>query len=195
MDIGSLMDRLGELIQEFDPANFMPDLSNMLGVVELVCRAAVLLTPVALLALGLMYFLVPPKEANHAFGYRFYWGMSSVESWLFTQKLAGLLWGIMGLVMTILMALICNGYRGMEVMDIVWSAAECILWELAFVAGSIILIDLTVVICFNRKGVLRWVALKQWQDEQKKRKERRANAARETSAKTPAPKKSTRPKK
>lgn len=177
MDIGSLMDRLGELIQEFDPANFMPELGSMLGIVELVCRIAVLLTPVALLALGLMYFLVPPREANHSFGYRFYWGMSSVESWLFTQKLAGLLWSIIGLVLTIVMALICNSYRGMEVMEIVWSAAECILWELALVAGSIILIDLTVVICFNRKGVLRWVALKQWREERKKRAERKARAA------------------
>ena len=192
MDIGSLMDRLGELIQEFDPANFMPDLSNMLGIVELVCRIAVLLAPVALLALGLMYFLVPPKEANHTFGYRFYWGMSSVESWLFTQKLAGLLWSIMGLVLTIVMALICNSYRGMEVMDIVWSAAECILWELALVAGSIILIDLTVIICFNRKGVLRWVALRNWREENKKRKERKAQAN-QASAES-APKKSARRK-
>lgn len=176
MDFESLKDRLGELIQEFDPANFMPELGSMLGIVELVCRVAVMLTPVALLALGLMYFLVPPKEANHAFGYRFYWGMSSVESWRFTQKLAGLLWGILGLVLTIFMALITNSYRGMEVMDIVWSAATCILWELALVAGSIVLIDLTVVICFNRKGVLRWVAWKQWRTEVQKRKERKAQA-------------------
>ena len=177
MDFDSLKDRLGELIQGFDPANFMPDLSSMLGIVELVCRTAVLLAPVALLALGLMYFLVPPKEANHSFGYRFYWGMSSVESWLFTQKLAGLMWGILGLVLTVVMALICNSYRGMELMDIVWSAAECVLWELALVAGSIILIDLTVVICFNRKGVLRWVAWKQWREEREKQAERKARAS------------------
>ncbi len=169
MDNESLMDRLGQLIQEFDPANFLPDLTSMLGIVELVCRVAVMVTPVALLALGLMYFLVPPKEANHTFGYRFYWAMNSLDSWLFTQKLAGLVWGIMGLVLTILMALICNDYRGMELMDIVLSAAECILWELALVAISIILIDLTVVVCFNRRGVYRWVAWKQWQEKRKQK--------------------------
>lgn len=156
MDIESIMDRLGELIQEFDPANFMPELSSVLGIVEFVCRIAVLAAPVLLLALGLMYFLVPAKEANHAYGYRFYWGMGSVEAWMFTQKLAGLFWAILGLILTILMALICNNYRNMETMDMVWSAVECVLWELGLVAGSIVIIDLVVVIVYNRKGVRRW---------------------------------------
>ena len=152
----SFIEKLVELVKEFDPAAFMPELDSILGIVELICRVAVMAAPVALLALGLMYFLLPPKEANHVFGYRFYWGMSSVECWLFTQKLAGLIWGILGLVLTIAMTLICNSYRGMELMDMVWSCARCILWELGLVAASCVIIDLTVIVFFNRKGIRRW---------------------------------------
>lgn len=156
MDFSSIMDQLGTLIQEFDPSNFMPELDSVLGIVEFVCRVAVMAAPVLLFALGLLYFLVPAREANHSYGYRFYWGMGSVDAWLFTQKLAGLFWAVLGLVLTILMALICNGYRNMETMDMVWSAVECVLWELGLVAVSIVIIDLVVVVMFNRKGIRRW---------------------------------------
>ena len=156
LDMDSLKETLRDLIQNFDPAAFLPDLSSLPGVVELVCRIAVLAGPVILLALGLMYLLVPAREANHSFGYRCFFGMGSVRAWMFTQKLAGVIWSVLGLGMTMVMALICNGYRTLPLMDMVMSAVECLFWQIILVACSYVVVHLTVFVFFNRKGKRRF---------------------------------------
>ena len=95
----SLVERLKTLINEFDPAAFIPEVGSIIGWVELFARVCVMVAPVIMLVLGLIYLLVPPKEANHTLGYRFYFGMGSVEAWRFTQKLAGICWSALGLVL------------------------------------------------------------------------------------------------
>lgn len=155
MDFDKLIDDLVKLVDEFDPTAFIPKLDTLLGQVELLARTAVMLGPIVLLVLGLCYLLIPPKEANHSFGYRFYWGMSSVESWLFTQKVAGIAWILLGLGSIIYMGMVCNTFRSMELMEIVWEAVRCIFWELGLIAASCILIDLIVLVMYNRKGIRR----------------------------------------
>ena len=86
-----------QIMDEFDPAALLPDLTSLEGKAELICRIALLVGPIALLALGIAYLLLAPKEANHIFGYRLFWGMSSVEAWQYTQKTAGLVWLALGL--------------------------------------------------------------------------------------------------
>ena len=53
--------------------------------------------PVVMLALGLAYLFLAPKEANYYFGYRTYFGMGSVHSWRFTQRLSGIVLSLLGL--------------------------------------------------------------------------------------------------
>ena len=108
-----------------------------------------------LLGLGLLYLLAPPAEANHIFGYRHYWGMSSVEAWQFTQKTAGLVWTGLGLVMTVVMAFICNGYRDMGWEAMLTSALTSVLVELALVVGSTFFINFLVISQFDHKGLRR----------------------------------------
>ncbi len=141
-----------KFLDDFDISKLLPDLSTMLGKVDLVLRILVLLAPLVILALGLLYFLTPPKEANHSFGYRFYWGMSSVESWRFTQKLAGAVWSVMGFVMLLVMALLCSRFQGMEAMAMVSLAVKYLFWELILIAVSCIVIDVMVIIFFDSKG-------------------------------------------
>ena len=76
------MEALKALMKDFDPAALMPDLSAVLGRVEALIRLVIMAAPLVLLGLGLLYLLAAPKEANYKLGYRFYWGMASVESWL-----------------------------------------------------------------------------------------------------------------
>ncbi len=149
-----------DFLEDFDISTLLPDLGSMLGKVDLVLRIAVLLAPLVILGLGLLYFLAPPKEANHNFGYRFYWGMSSVESWLFTQKLAGAIWSVLGFVLLVVMAILCGSFKGMEAMAMVEKAIKLIFWELALVAVSCVVIDLTVIVLFNSKGIRRNFAKK-----------------------------------
>lgn len=146
---------LKSLLNDFDPTVFLPDLNVVFQGLELVLRIAVLLGPLCLLGFGLWYLLAPAKEANHSVGYRFYWGMSSVEVWQFTQRLAGLVWTGLGLALTIIMAVRCNGYRDLSQVEMISSALTSLLWELGLIVASIVAIDLTVVILFDRKGYRR----------------------------------------
>ena len=149
------MDKLALLVTDFDMANFIPKLDSVIGWVELAARVAVMAGPILLLILGAVYFFIPPKEANHSLGYRFYWGMGSVEAWQFTQKLAGIVWSILGFVLCIIMTVQSGKFQGMEADAMAYLAMKYLLVELVCVVVSILLINLTVFVCFNHKGILR----------------------------------------
>ena len=140
---------------EFNPVSLLPSWDGLFANLELILRIAVLIGPLCLLGLGLWYLLAPAKEANHLVGFRCWWGMSSVEAWQFTQRVAGLCWTALGLVLTIVMALICNSYRGMAPEVMVISALKALGWELGLVIGSILVINAVVIALFNQKGCRR----------------------------------------
>ena len=149
------MDAIKSMLEGFDPAALVPDLTAILGNLDTALRIVVLAGPLCLLGLGLLYLLAAPKEANHIFGYRHFWGMSSVEAWRFTQQTAGLVWGGLGLVLTVVMAFICNGYRDMAWEAMMSSALTCVVVELVLVIASTFLINSLVVLRFDRKGTRR----------------------------------------
>lgn len=149
------MEAIKALTEGADLTKLLPDLSTFLGKVEALMRIAIMIAPLVLLGLGLLYFLAAPKEANYKLGYRCFWGMSSVEAWQFTQKLAGIVWSLLGFGLCIAMTILSAEFKGMPADEMVYLAVKYLLTELACVVGSIILINLTVFVCFNRKGILR----------------------------------------
>ena len=143
------------LMDNFDPATLLPDLSSMAGIVATLTRAAVLVGPIVLLVMGILYFLVSPKEANYHFGYRCYFGMGSEEAWCFTQRLAGIIWAVLGLGLTILMVIISGSYAGMDISQVISSGLTCLIWEIALTAVSCLAINLAVMLRYDRKGLRR----------------------------------------
>ncbi len=143
------------LMDNFDPAALLPDLTSVVGVVEFLTRIAVLIGPIVLLMTGLGYFFLAPKEANHRFGYRCYFGMGSVEAWRFTQTIAGLSVGLVGLGLTAVMLLITGGFGGKEIMDIVGTGFTCLVWEAVLAAVSCLVINILVMLCFDKNGYRR----------------------------------------
>ena len=154
MNFESIEDIKG-LMDNFDPASLLPDLSSMAGTVATITRLAVLAGPIVLLVLGLMYFFVSPKEANYRFGYRCYFGMGSEEAWRFTQRIAGILWAALGLVLTILMLIISGGYGGKDISQVISSGFRCMIWELVLTGLSVLAINLLVMLRYDRKGLRR----------------------------------------
>ena len=146
------IDSIKAMMDGFNPAALLPDLSELFGSLAAVCRVAVMIGPLVLLALGLAYLLFAPREANYYFGYRCYFGMGSEYAWRFTQRLAGILFTAIGGVLTVVVFVISGRFAYMEVTEMVWSAAECALWE----AGLTLLANLTVNLCaamrYDRKG-------------------------------------------
>ena len=141
-----------QIMDAFDPAALLPDLTTMTGKMELICRICVMAGPVLLLALGLMYLFLAPKEANHHFGYRCYYGMGSVEAWQFTQKAAGLLWSVLGGVLSIVMIIATTGLRNLNIVDQVWRAVKCLGWEIGLIALSVIAINTLAGLMFDKNG-------------------------------------------
>ena len=149
------MEAIKALTEGADLTKLLPDLSTFLGKVEALMRIAIMIAPLVLLGLGLLYFLAAPKEANYKLGYRCFWGMSSVEAWQFTQKLAGIVWSILGFVLCIVMTVQSGKFQGMEADAMAYLAMKYLLVELVCVVVSILLINLTVFVCFNHKGIRR----------------------------------------
>ena len=140
------------LLDGFDPASLLPDLSKIFDSLVPVCRIAVLLGPVVLLILGLSYLIFSPKEANYYLGYRCYFGMGSEYAWRFTQRLAGWLFTLTGLALTLVMFAISLGFSGMPLTDMVWRAAACLVLELIASVLLILTINLSAAFRFDRKG-------------------------------------------
>ena len=140
---------------ELNLGALIPELSTVMGWIELAFRVAVMAGPLVLLGFGLVYLISPPKEANYGLGYRFWWGMASLEAWTYTQRIAGMVWSALGAVMTIVMALVCAGFRDLEAMKMAQRAGICMLIELVIIAATCITINLVVMRKFDKDGYLR----------------------------------------
>ena len=146
------MDEILSLLQDFDIAKLLPAPESFVRDVELFMRVAVMAGPLVMLGLGLWYFLAPPREANHSVGFRTYHGMGSVEAWQFTQKLAGSLYSILGVSLTVIMSLICNGFRNMNAMTMANVAIVCVAVECILILGAWAYIKIKVKKTFDKDG-------------------------------------------
>ena len=149
------LEGIKELMDAFDPAALLPDLSSVVGIVMTVARFAVLAGPLVLLVLGLAYLFLSPKEANYHFGYRCYFGMGSVEAWRFTQRFAGFVLGALGLILTGVMLVISMGVAGMDMMDMVWKAFWCLIWQGILALLANIAIWAATFFRYDAKGNIR----------------------------------------
>ena len=146
------MDKITAIFESLDFAKLLPQMDRLLGVILTVARVAVLIGPIVMVVLGLWYFFLPPKEANHRAGFRTYFGMGSVEAWLFTQKLAGIAIGGAGLVLGVVMVIISVGFGGKDLMVVAESAIRCLIWQAVIALVVYLGISVTAAILFDAKG-------------------------------------------
>lgn len=146
------IDSIKKTLDSLDPAALLPDLPNLFSKAALICRIAVLIGPVILLVLGLAYLFLSPKEANYYFGYRCYYGMGSVQAWRFSQRIAGLIFGGLGLVLTVVMFFLSVSFRSSAPMDMAWSAFRCLIWQAVLALLATLAVNLLCVFFFDAKG-------------------------------------------
>ena len=151
LDIASIK----EILDGFDPASLLPQMSEIFGSIISLCRFAVMAGPVLLLILGLAYLLFAPKEANHYFGYRTYFGMGSVQAWRFTQRFAGAVLGGLGLILTVFIYLSSLKFSGMDITEMVWSCVDYLVIQAILALVATLVINLTAMIRFNHRGEYR----------------------------------------
>jgi uncharacterized membrane protein len=139
----------------FEPASLLPELDSIFSKFEPAARILVLVGPVVLILMGLMYLFAVPKEANYYLGYRCYYGMGSVEAWRFTQRLAGIVFGALGVVLLITMVVISGGFEKLEVMDLLWRTIYCVGGEAAAALIATLAVNIVVTVRFDSRGDLR----------------------------------------
>ena len=148
-------ERLKKAFDNFDLATLFPKLDSVFGRITLICRVCVLVGPILLLILGLCYLFLAPKEANYYLGYRCYYGMGSVHAWRFTQRIAGMILGGLGLILTVVMGILSLGFASMEIEAMVWRAVWCLVWEAVLSLLATLAINGLAMYWFDRKGELR----------------------------------------
>lgn len=140
---------------EFDLGALIPSLESVMGWMDLLMRLLVLAGPLALLGFGLFFFLNPPTEANFTAGYRFRYGMSKVAVWQWMQRLAGMVYGGLGLVMTVVFGVLCIFFGAMEPTEMVWTAFWYMVVEVVLIGLATLGINIAVMSRYDAKGNLR----------------------------------------
>ena len=149
------LEAIKKSFENFDLAELLPKIDGIFDKITLICRVCVMIGPIILLLLGLSYLFLAPKEANYYFGYRCYYGMGSVHAWRFTQRIAGMILGGLGLILTVVMAVISLGFGAMAVEDLVWRTVWCLVWQAVLSLLATLSINGLAMYWFNRKGELR----------------------------------------
>ena len=143
------------LLDGFELGAVLPDLGTLLGKLELAMRILVIAGPLVMFIMGVLYFFAAPKEANHHFGYRCYFGMGSVNAWRYTQRVAGITWMVLGAGLSVAMLVASDSFADQTAMDMVTKAIICLLWQAGLVLAASFVIRTIVVFRFNRHGEYR----------------------------------------
>lgn len=149
------MDAILDLLKNFDPAALLPDITLIIGILEVFARILILAAPLLLLGLGLAYFFKPIKEANHIFGYRTYFGMGSVEAWRFTQRLAGFIYMILGGTLTLAMIIVNLVMIGKDPLTLLTTSAVCLFIEVILTGLAVLTLNIFLTIRYDRDGYRR----------------------------------------
>lgn len=146
------MESITEIMDSLDPSKLVPELSSLGSHLHTLAVLAVLAGPLILLVLGLLYLFLPTKEANRKFGFRTYFGMGSVEAWQFAQKIAGYVFGGLGLVLTIIMGIICLQFGSGDSLSMMSTAFNCLIWQFVLVLLAYIGVSVACSVFFDKDG-------------------------------------------
>lgn len=139
-------------IFELDLGKLVPEMGLVLNYARMIVTVSVLVGPILLLVLGFIYSFIPPKEANHRFGFRTYFGMGSVDAWKFTQRVAGIAFGGVGLVLLVIMLIIVGGFDAKDHFDMVNTAMKALLWQAGLALLARITTSVLATVFFDRNG-------------------------------------------
>ena len=150
------LDAIKELLSGAETAApVVPDAGTLVNKVLPIAKILVVAGPVIMLILGLLYLFAAPREANHHFGYRCYFGMGSEQAWRFTQRIAGIVWTALGAVMTLAMLIVTARFPGLDVLEMLTSAATSVVVEALVLLVATIIIRIIVAARYDRHGERR----------------------------------------
>lgn len=147
------MEKENKIIELLDA--IIPKLDALLGDMRFWMIVAVLIGPILFMGMGAFYYFASPKEANHRLGYRTYFGMGSVQAWKYTQKLAGMVWGGLGAVLTLVAIIVAIVLGGKEPADAMNSALTMLIIEAVCALLAFLAVEILVFVRYDMNGNLK----------------------------------------
>ena len=173
------MEKITELLDNLDKiGELVPELDTLLGWTQLLTSFAVQIGPLCILVLGLIYLLIPPKEANRKAGVRTYFGMGSVMAWRFTQFISGIIMTVAGIILTLIAFSTVKQFAGMDAIEMSQTAFDCIKWQIIFALVIWVFMILFTAVLFDRKGNPRFNMpfLEKFREKPRKRRQKKEKA-------------------
>ena len=150
------MEKITELLNNFSLEKYIPKLDTLMGWIQWLVSLAVRLGPICILVLGIIYFLIPPREANRKAGFRTYFGMGSVIAWNVTQRLAGILMIPTGLVLTVIAFVKVSKFPDYDLMTMADAAFQAVKGQAICALIIYVLMFLLTAVLFDRNGDCRF---------------------------------------
>lgn len=133
----------------------IPNLEKLLGDVRSWLGIAMIIGPVIFIGMGLFYYFLAPPEANHRLGYRTYFGMGSVSAWKYTQKLAGVVWGGVGIVLAVVAIIGCIIMVAQELPKATTTSLTILIIEAVVAVLAFLTVEITVLLRYDMNGSAR----------------------------------------
>ena len=134
-----------------DLEGLLPEFQGFLGDLRFYIGLFLLIGPLVMLALGAGMFFRPAKDATGV-GYRALFGRGSKEAWRYTQWLAGLVWGGLGALLTVMMIIVTIVLSGTPMQSAVEAAASWLIAEAVVALLAFIAVEVMVALRFDFKG-------------------------------------------
>lgn len=147
------MEKENKIIELLDAV--IPKLDTLLGDMRFWMIFALLIGPILLIGFGAFYMFASPKEANHRLGYRTYFGMGSIPAWKFTQKFAGMVWGGLGAVLTLVALIVSIVLGSKDPAEAMSGALTMLIIEGICAVLALLTIEITVLLRYDMNGNLR----------------------------------------
>ena len=153
------MEKITDLLNNFSLEKYIPKLDTLMGWVQWLISLAIRVGPICILVLGLIYLLIPPKEANRKAGYRTYFGMGSIMAWNFTQRVSGMLMVPIGLLLTVIAYIKIGKFSEYDLMTMAQEAFGAIKFQVVCALIIYIFMFVLTAVMFTRNGDCRFPAL------------------------------------
>lgn len=140
---------------DMDFAALVPEMEALLGFVRVILSLLMLAGPLSMLVLGVLYLFAAPPEANYKFGFRTYFGMGSVEAWKFSQKIAGIAYAGLGLILLIIMLIVTISFGGKDSFQITCAAITALLWQVGLALAARLTVGILAAVYFTADGSRR----------------------------------------
>ena len=139
-------------IFNLDFAGLIPELPKFLRFLRTLMAMALVAGPIIMMIQAAFYLFKPAPEANFTRGYRTYYGMGSIEAWQFSQRIAGLVFGGLGAVLTVAMLIVSLCFIGKTLLTIGLMAMICMIVQVVLLIAARITIALMCRKYFDKDG-------------------------------------------